>query len=299
MLSREEFIIISLEINLFFQRIMKEHLFFIETSLQPVEADKIAEANALKRSFEHLLSETVSYANGVISEGAIRSNEFVTPFTLRAEEIASMLTGAGIDTNITRAEMELTGISRYGRELNLEDAVADLNARSLNLLEDVIAFQKKLIDIVLRCKILIPLYPLLLEHITREAEYYQETLESLQKRRLPKKSLCDELNFWNNIMGEHAEFIDGLLDPTEKNLKKTANQLANVFERLVKECAKATDRQIIMNSLDATESVQNYKRTATIGLLECKIRSIISPLLGDHVLREANHYLRILNLMRR
>lgn len=32
MLSREEFIRESLELNLFFQRIMKEHLFFIETS---------------------------------------------------------------------------------------------------------------------------------------------------------------------------------------------------------------------------------------------------------------------------
>lgn len=82
MLSREEFIIISLEINLFFQRIMKEHLFFIETSLQPVEADRMAEANALKQSFEHLLAETVFYANGVITEESIRSNSFVTPYTL-------------------------------------------------------------------------------------------------------------------------------------------------------------------------------------------------------------------------
>ena len=74
LLSREEFIVISLEINLFFQRIMKEHLFFIETALQPVDAGRIAEANALKISFEHLLAETVSYADGVISENAIKSN---------------------------------------------------------------------------------------------------------------------------------------------------------------------------------------------------------------------------------
>ncbi len=33
----------------------------------------------------------------------------------------------------------------------------------------------------------------------------------------------------------------------------------------------------------------------TEGLLNCKIKSIILPLLGDHVLREANHYLRLLN----
>lgn len=42
MLSREEFIRVSLVINLFFQRIMKEHLFFIEVSLQPAMPDYIA-----------------------------------------------------------------------------------------------------------------------------------------------------------------------------------------------------------------------------------------------------------------
>jgi len=92
---------------------MKEHLFFIETSMPPVSADLIAEANALKLSFEHLLAETVSYANGIVSEKAIQSNEFVTPFTLSAEEVSSKLTGASLNTNITRAEMELTGSSRY------------------------------------------------------------------------------------------------------------------------------------------------------------------------------------------
>lgn len=299
MLSREEFIVISLEINLFFQRIMKEHLFFIETALQPVDAGRIAEANALKISFEHLLAETVSYADGVISENAIKSNEIVTPFTLRAEEISSRLTGASLNTNITRAEMEMTGISSYGRELHLEDAVANLNARTLNLLKDVIALKKKLLELVLQCRAYSALYPKLIEHITREAEYYQETLEDLQHRRLPKKSLCDELNFWNTIMGEHAEFIDGLLDPTEKTLKKTARNFSEMFEKLVKECIKSAEKQIIRNSLETTEGIQDYKRAATIGLLECKIRSIIIPLLGDHVLREANHFLRILKLLRK
>lgn len=71
MLSRDEFIRISLETNLFFQRIMKEHMFFIETSLQPVEAANIAEADVLKRSFEQLMAETIPYANGVVSKGAV------------------------------------------------------------------------------------------------------------------------------------------------------------------------------------------------------------------------------------
>ncbi|WP_420795153.1 DUF2935 domain-containing protein [Desulforamulus ferrireducens] len=31
------------------------------------------------------------------------------------------------------------------------------------------------------------------------------------------------------------------------------------------------------------------------GLLACTVKAIAYPLLGDHVVREANHYIRLLN----
>ncbi|NLB53147.1 MAG: DUF2935 domain-containing protein, partial [Syntrophomonadaceae bacterium] len=36
------------------------------------------------------------------------------------------------------------------------------------------------------------------------------------------------------------------------------------------------------------------KNTANELILDCQIRSIIIPLLADHVLREANHFFRLL-----
>lgn len=96
-------------------------------------------------------------------------------------------------------------------------------------------------------------------------------------------------------MEEHAEFIDSLLDPTEEELKETAEELAETFEKILKEkCNKNNQKEILNKSLKATENIKNFKRAGTEGLLACKIRSIDIPLLGDHVLREANHYLRIL-----
>ena len=47
-------------------------------------------------------------------------------------------------------------------------------------------------------------------------------------------------------------------------------------------------------ALEETVRFQAFKTAGTKGILECQIRSIILPLLGDHVLREANHYLRLL-----
>lgn len=297
LLSREDFTRVSLEINLFFQRIMKEHLFFIETNLQPVEAANKAKANFFKQSFEQLLAETAYYANGVVSEHTIDSNEFVTPYTLRAEEVTANLTGAEINTELTRAELELVGGTDYNNDLQ-ENIAYNINTKSLNLLNQVIAFQKNLLVLQSECKIFVTLYHEMLEHDTREALYYHSLLKCLQKRDLPRNTLCGELNFWNNIMGEHAQFMDGMLDPTEKSLKKTAENTADRFEKLVQECIRVGEDQILQRSFEATNNIKNFKRSATEGLLACKIKSIIPPLLADHVLREANHYLRLLEVLK-
>lgn len=294
LLSRTEFIRISLETNLFFQRIMKEHLFFIQTSLQPVESDTISQANLLKKSFEELLCETLELADGAISKEVLESNELVTPYTLELEKINSMLTGVSIDTNITKSELKLQYHPDFHFNEWLESCIININARSKNLLEEVISFQEKLLEQVLDCKIFIGLYPEMLKHDTEEAKYYLEILKSLQKKTLPKHTLCQELNFWNHIMGEHAEFIDGMLDPTEKDIKKILREFIRVFEILVKKCSNSPKKQMLQDSFKATGAIRDFKKTSTEASLECKMPSIIPPLLLDHVLREANHYLRLL-----
>ncbi len=47
-------------------------------------------------------------------------------------------------------------------------------------------------------------------------------------------------------------------------------------------------------SLAETLKYREFKTAGAEGILENKIVSIILPLLADHVLREANHYIRIL-----
>lgn len=127
-----------------------------------------------------------------------------------------------------------------------------------------------------------------------EAELYKEILEALLDKKIPEKSLCTELNFWNHIMEEHAQFIDGMLDPSEDKLKDLAERFIHIFEKLVEECIRSSERNIIRKSIRATESIKDFKKASIEGILECEIRSVILPLLADHVLREANHYLRLL-----
>lgn len=53
--------------------------------------------------------------------------------------------------------------------------------------------------------------------------------------------------------------------------------------------------ELTRKTLETTEKYRDFKAAGTEGITGCSIRSVILPLLADHVLREANHYLRILN----
>jgi len=52
--------------------------------------------------------------------------------------------------------------------------------------------------------------------------------------------------------------------------------------------------KVTENSLKAAEDMAEFNAKGTQGILDCKVKSIIIPLLGDHVLRETNHFIRLL-----
>ena len=80
--------------------------------------------------------------------------------------------------------------------------------------------------------------------------------------------------------------------------------LAMNFDQLVEESNDAMNNaipafQVTADSLNATKAIRDFKAQGTAGILDCKVKSIIIPLLADHTLREANHYLRLLNMFKR
>jgi hypothetical protein len=90
-----------------------------------------------------------------------------------------------------------------------------------------------------------------------------------------------------------------LLDPTEEDLISVAENFGSEFDKLTKESTLAMDKtislaQLTEDSLKETLKIRDFKAQGTEGLLGCKIKSIIIPLLADHVLRESSHFLRLL-----
>lgn len=53
-------------------------------------------------------------------------------------------------------------------------------------------------------------------------------------------------------------------------------------------------KDLTARTLQTTEKYRDFKAAGTKGITECEIAGLILPLLADHVLREANHYLRLL-----
>jgi hypothetical protein len=306
MLSRFEFVRQSLETHLFFARIMKEHSFFLQVGFTPRDTKYSQHAQELQTAFGELLADVIALSDGIVSPDLLESGEVVTKYTLEAEKTTEFYTGVPFATQLTEAAAGLGGGSeRFGQ--GLDRRVAAVNHRALELLDDIIQFKNNILKNVLECKMFTNNYPLLIDHILREARLYQYLIRRLQSREdiNIQRDAYDQEYFWNRIMAEHSKFIRGLLDPSEDELVQTANDFGNQFDRLTEEAKEAMDmtrpvnNRVTEESLRATRKIRDFKAQATEGILGCKIRSIIIPLLGDHTLREANHYLRLLKIFER
>lgn len=288
----------SLEIHLFFLRIMREHALFLEAGFPCSDKEWIQTADAYRKQFEMLLKEAVSISNGRIHEELLQSEELSTRYTIAAEQKTQQLSGVPIDSRITAAERRLRPGGACDEDRRFQHTVIWLNRRALRLLNGLIRFKEKLLRQMNECRIFNANYPLLIQHILREAKLYRDLLQQvMQNGCIKTEKLCDTEAFWNQIMMEHALFIRGLLDPTEEELLETADSFASEYKELLETAKKQDCRAnegLSKESLEETLKYKEFKTAGTEGILDCKIASVILPLLADHVLREANHYIRIL-----
>ncbi len=290
----ENYITESLELHLFFGRIMKEHSLFLEAGFTPANPNFSSKAEFYKNEFEKLMSEAVTIGNGIISESALNSGEIVTEFTLKAERQTEKFTGIHINKSITERELQL---NRSAGSIKTPEycQVKRLNRKAISLLDGLISLKEEILSKVLNCSMFTMNYPLLIEHILREAKLYRKYLRLLEDEgSIGVQSMKEIECFWNRIMMEHAMFIRGLLDPSETELTGTADMFTSDYAALLQSCNNAQNKTLTAESIAETKKFRDFKTAGTKGMENCQIRSVILPLLADHVLREANHYIRIL-----
>ncbi|WP_235959913.1 DUF2935 domain-containing protein [Paenibacillus silvestris] len=251
-----EFVARSLEEVRFWSRIMKEHSLFLKLGFRCEDTQLIQEANQFYSIFEQIEGKAHSY------------NEATDP----------------------------AQIQRF----NLEAHTAATH---------IWAFKRKVLGLIIQCKL--PggnNFPLLVDHTSREANYFRNRLEELNTGRLDPlpDAIIHENVFFLRIMADHAKFIGHLLDPSERQLVEQARNFSHDFDQLLFQAIdlsgmrpQSQTEPLLDQFLDQNRvsvvSLRDFKKTARDLIEACKIKSIIHPLLADHVFREAERFLFIID----
>jgi len=180
----------------------------------------------------------------------------------------------------------------------------DLLRDLIEAVKAIIEFKAELLRLIIQCrKAPGSNYPLLLDHIRREAERFL----SLLLKPVPQDSLellLEQEAFWLRIMKEHIEFVIHLLDPSERELIEQAETFRKTFSRLLEtardllsmnEVRPKNFNTVIRFTRDVvrnTTQLRDFKAAAFELAALCELLSIVStPLLLDHIRREADKFL--------
>lgn len=129
------------------------------------------------------------------------------------------------------------------------DVVIKFNEEVIRLARSFREFKSQVLLLIIQCKIAGFNFPLLIDHIAREAGYFVETLKGLNegKRDPLADQIVDENVFWLRIMADHSKFIASLLDQSERKLITVANTFSNEFDQLL---AQARDLESMVKQTE-------------------------------------------------
>jgi hypothetical protein len=251
------FVIRSLDEVRFWSRIMKEHSLFLRLGFRCEDTQLINEANYFYKIFEEIEQRSHSFG----------------------------------------ADADPSTIQQFNTEVH-------------SAVSHIWAFKRKVLGLILTCQL--PgqnNFPLLVDHVSREANYFRNRLEELNKGKIEplQDAIIDQNVFFLRIMADHAKFIGHLLDPSERKLVEQARHFSHDFDQLLFQARDLDSmrpqsqtgpllNQFLDQNRVSVQSLRDFKKTARDLIEQCKIKSIIHPLLADHVFREAERFLEIIDM---
>lgn len=139
-------------------------------------------------------------------------------------------------------------------------------------------FKRRVLGLILQCKL--PgqnNFPLLVDHVSREANYFRNRLEELNNGTLEPlhDAIIDENVFFLRIMADHAKFISHLLDPSERKLVAQAREFSHDFDTLLFQAIDLSSMrpqsqtvpllsQFVDENKVSVESLRDFKRPPAI-----------------------------------
>lgn len=293
MISTEMYVQWSLQYHLFWLRILKEHAIFIEATMPPPGRSLALAADAYKQNYDQFLITAVSLSNGVLPLEVLQSGQFYTQFTEEAERLAEQYTGIKINTDITISEYDIEPLTvPLHVTSNMEQEISLLNQNILSMTDSFVQFQSHLLNNRSSCGLFTMMYTGDILHVLLEAKRYQMILSALENK--DEGAIENYKTFWTHNMADHAKVMRGQFDPTETAYFNRANMFSNLFDTLSQEEMDSATYPSDATLLKDTNDIRDFKADTTDALIRCKVQSIMLSLYTDHLLREANHFIYLM-----
>ncbi|MDD4600171.1 hypothetical protein SDC9_04022 [bioreactor metagenome] len=205
---------------------------------------------------------------------------------------------------------EFAALEKKSHAIRCDEELMEFVECIMLAVKNIFAFKRHVLHLIIHCEIGGYNYPLLIDHISREAMYFYKLLGKMREgdMKYPVDSIVSDNVFWLRHMSEHARFIVGLLDPSERGFVEQANNFAVQFEQLQLQARdldsmlwhSCPNNDLVRFEKDvttATNQIRDFKKAARDLIAACKVISLIPPLLADHVLREAEYFLDVLEVI--
>ena len=296
MLSDSKFIENSLISNLYYLRTLREFCARVQLSLPSTYKEYIDTAGKLAKQCEELGREIMKYANGNIPSVALNSDIFVTPYTLRLEELTNKLFAYDINTDITKQELALeAGIPKPNPEI--VKALEEINQEALNIANEFINFSSELSNNVSNQNAFCFYYNSLNTNTVYEMNVYISILERLiNKDNLDPLYVIDYEYGFNKLMAGIATYIRGECDPIYIDVVNQANNFVNEYNNLVLEyeniiLSPENQKNMTDNSIELSKRFKLFLEDCLQRLLKKELYFSSPPITKDNALTDINFFI--------
>lgn len=205
---------------------------------------------------------------------------------------------------------ELAALRARAEAVQSPRKFTELVADTATVVGDLYRFKRQLLHLVLTCQLAGCNFALVLDHMSREAEYFLQLLATLSGGQpLYQVTGAREVAFWLRLMADHADFMSHRLDPSERPLVETADNFGSEFDELFLQGRDFASmlrgeagevpsfRRFLQDVRVSTLRLRDFERAVEALACECKLVGLVPPLWADHVRREADHFLLVLAIL--
>ena len=226
---------------------------------------------------------------------------------------------------------DITRLLQRGAKVTGDKQFLRLIGDSIDIIAEFLRYKRHLLHQMLTCKVGGSNLPLMLDHMAREAEYVLVVFGKIgREAKHLHLSKTREAVFWIRLMADHTKLIRSHIDPVERAIMHTVDDFANEFDDLFLEANDfysmlthpsqlpftGTGKKVKSSSYsvlphlnppaydrflhDVRSSVlrlRDFKKALHKMTVDCRMVSILPPLLADHLHREAEHFLMVMAMI--